>query len=115
MDKITQTTLSEYRELMRSEQKLRCQRTKLRDRIIAMIESGSTVEPGPLTCRVMTVRARRLTRNVVIAAFGAEHYEALIAGIELTCQRILRVISSKGNEVPDAASRRAAPNIESQK
>ena len=79
---VTQQMLREYQDLHRCAQDAEAARQAMRDRIVGLMNSGSTVEPGALVAKIVIQHTRRLTRKAVVAAFGKERYQVLIAGVE---------------------------------
>lgn len=93
---ITQTVLERYRTLVERERKTTEKRIALRNKLMALLEAGSPVQPGGLTPVVKTYESYALTRQAVIDALGDDTYDWLREQIEPAERVVLRVVESDG-------------------
>jgi hypothetical protein len=80
---VTQRELGLYLELSEQARRHRL----LRDDLLARLEAGAMVEPGPLAVRVECVPRRVLSARVLAGALGEERVRQLRAEVEPTLHR----------------------------
>src|SRR5262245_3164487 len=103
MSNITQAELNRYQELKASLEQAQKQLDGLRRGLLARLEAGAHVEPGPLqaTCRV--VNQRRLTAASLVPLLGKARVEELKNQVLPVAQRHLIVRASPQGAAPPAA------------
>jgi hypothetical protein len=84
---VTQMLLSEYQELCAYNRR----RETLRELIIALLESGASVHPGPLTVTLNVAERLHPTWDKIEAVVGKAGVNAIRSQIEPTSFRMLRL------------------------
>ena len=77
---VSQAMLREFKVLAARAKRLRA----LRARLVALLEAGAPIQPGPLTATVTRREVRRLTKGKLIALIGAKRVETFMERIALS-------------------------------
>ena len=89
---ISQAALAELRRL-REQTRLGEKRVEqIRQQLLCLHRSGAEHEPGPLRLEVEEHSSQRLTCESITAAFGAEEYHRLKAGVAPTVTEIVKIV-----------------------
>lgn len=84
---IKQAELKEYLRLAEAERR----RDAMRKDLMARLDGGAKVQPGPLTALIEVSTAKRLSRGLLVELIGAEETDALMERVPHAEQRSLRV------------------------
>src|SRR5437899_8772149 len=88
---VTQLELEAYLALKEHLKSLQQQVAGERERLIALVEAGASVEPGRLLLSYITVSQQRLTKAALVALIGEQGYEDLREEVPPTMIRRLTV------------------------
>jgi hypothetical protein len=90
---ITQRELARYAALAAEVRRLKEQQQRLRGDLLAALEGGARVEPGPYSPRVTRRLTQTLSRERVERVLGVAGLEDLLRRLETTEQVRLRVVN----------------------
>jgi hypothetical protein len=95
---ITQQAIQEYNDLSEITKMLSQRQTQERRRLIQLLDSGATVEPGQWQISIKPFKQQRLNKAILIEILGEDEYERLREEAPPTVSRHLRVEKRSGRQ-----------------